>query len=120
MTSILSPALRLFLKDRWILGVFLPPFIISCVLLLVVLLFFPKQENVVLHYNVYFGIDLLGPWQNMLLIPIALMAITMFNAVAAAFIWRWDRLTSYILGLGTMIITTLGAVATGLLFYLNI
>ena len=120
MARIFSPAFRLFLKDRWIRLTFVPAFIASVLTLVLLFKFFPRADNTVLHYNVYFGIDLLGPWYNVFFLPLIGIGLTLINAVMAASIWRWDRIASYLLAIGAMVVVAVTTGAAGLLLYLNV
>ena len=120
MARIFSPAFRLFLKDRWIRLTFVPAFIASVLTLVLLFKFFPRADNAVLHYNVYFGIDLLGPWYNVFFLPLIGIGLTLINAVMAASIWRWDRIASYLLAIGAMVVVAVTTGAAGLLLYLNV
>lgn len=42
-----------------------------------------QTGSVVLHYTVYFGVDLVGSWQQSLLLPAFGLLILCFNAAAA-------------------------------------
>ena len=120
MARLISPAIRLFTKDKWIRATFLPTIGLCLLALLGLVRFFPHQDNAVLHYNVYFGIDLLGPWSSILLIPASTLTLVVLNGVAAAYLWRSDRVVSYFLGVGTLFITVTAVVGALLLWYLNV
>lgn len=85
---------KLYLKDWWVLA-----FLTA----MVGLLFFSwwyllthlpaTSENVFLHYNSIFGVDLVGPWNSLLQIP--LMGILIF-AVNWLLSWFWYRSNKFI------------------------
>ena len=58
-----------------------------------------------LHYNIYFGIDLLGPWYQIFLLPILGLAIFLFNLFLGIIFFKPERrLISYFLvGAATLV-----------------
>ena len=116
----MSPAVRLYFKDKWILVNLISAILLCLITAVAIILYLPRQDNVILHYNIYFGIDLLGNWYEALFIPIASFFIVIINGVVGIFIWRRDRVISYLLGIGSFFIAVIAVTATGLLLYLNI
>ena len=54
--------------------------------------------DIILHYNVYFGVDSLGNWRQVFILPIIGLVILALNAVLAAYFYiRKERIASYIL-----------------------
>ena len=119
MRAYLSPAVRLYLKDSWIRLAFIPAIVLCLLAILPIIFIMPRQENIVLHYNIYFGIDLLGNWHEVLFIPLAGLILVILNTIIGSFIWRHDRVISYILGFSTVILSALVVVAVSLLVYIN-
>ena len=65
-----------------------------------VLLFFirPRETPIVLHYNVYFGVDVLGAWWQTYLLPLlSLLFYIIHTLLALHFYSRSDRIASYLL-----------------------
>ncbi|MBU0707374.1 hypothetical protein KKG41_03305 [Patescibacteria group bacterium] len=56
-----------------------------------------QTEFVPLHYNIYFGIDLYGPWYQILLMPLSGFVFILINAVVSYMVYQRARLISYIL-----------------------
>ena len=55
------------------------------------------SEYVPLHYNIYFGIDLYGPWYQILLIPASGFLIIFINTVLSYILYKRVRLLSIFL-----------------------
>lgn len=119
MRRFLSPAARLFVRDPFVQGTFFLSLTVTMIVFGVLLWLLPRQENIVLRYNILFGIDLLGPWYQALMGPIAEAMLIGINTLVGLFIWRRDRVLSYILGSGTLITAVIIAVSSGLILYLN-
>ncbi|OGL59205.1 hypothetical protein A3H10_01195 [Candidatus Uhrbacteria bacterium RIFCSPLOWO2_12_FULL_46_10] len=119
MRILLSPAIRLYFKDTWTRATLIPALILCLLAVGLIVFIMPREENLVLHYNIYFGIDLLGNWYEVLFIPLAGLILVILNAVVGSFVWRRDRVISYLLGFGTVILSFVVIVATSLLVYLN-
>ena len=79
-----------------------------------------KQSTVIVHYNVYFGIDLIGSWEQIFIIP----GIVFLFSLANTFFARWfymnnERIAAYIL-LITSILISLGSIlACASIAYIN-
>jgi hypothetical protein len=58
----------------------------------------PRETPLILHYNVYFGVDLIGIWwQAYILQGIATLLLIVHVVLARAFYMRKDRFAAYIL-----------------------
>lgn len=55
----------------------------------------PQSNVIVLHYTVYFGVDLVGGWLEALLIPAFGLVIWLTNTMIAAFFAERYRVASY-------------------------
>jgi hypothetical protein len=93
-----------FIKDRVVLS------LVGASVALNVLLwwllyskFHSQTEFIPLHYNIYFGIDLYGPWQRILLIPLSGTGIVFINLILSIILYRRARPMAYAL----MVITVL-------------
>lgn len=57
----------------------------------------PVSENIILHYNVYFGVDLTGSHREAYFLPAAGLFILLFNFFLGAFFFKnRERVASYI------------------------
>ena len=54
-------------------------------------------ELISLHYNIYFGIDLLGPWYQIFLLPALGLIFLVINFLIAAPVYRQEKILSYFL-----------------------
>ena len=50
-----------------------------------------------LHYNIYFGIDLLGPWYQIFLLPILGLIFLLINFLFGMAVYRRELILSYFL-----------------------
>lgn len=86
------------------------------------LLFFirPREAPVVLHYNVYFGVDLLGAWWQAYLLPLGGTLLLLAHLVLARFFYRQkDRIAAYLLLLATNFLLFGIALAVGSIAFVN-
>lgn len=54
-----------------------------------------QTESVVLHYNIYFGIDKIGDWQNIYYLPLIGFFIIVINLLLSYWLHFYDKLISY-------------------------
>lgn len=81
--------------------------------------YLPREENLPLHYNIYFGIDFLGHWASARLLPLAGLGLLVVNLLTGLFIWRRDRVLGYFMSFGALVVSIVVATASGLIVYLN-
>ena len=83
--------------------------------------FVGKLNNlVILHYNVYLGVDLMGDRNQIYLIPLVGLSFGLANFVLAAYFFlKKERMLSHILSLATLIIQLGVSVARGSLILIN-
>lgn len=87
-----------------------------------ILLFFirPREAPIVLHYNVYFGVDLLGAWWQAYLLPIGGILILLAHLILARFFYREkDRIAAYLILLSTNFILFGIAIAAASIAFVN-
>lgn len=57
----------------------------------------PQESSIILHYNIYFGIDLIDQWYRIYFIPsLGLLFITL-NLVIGQAIYKREKLAAYFL-----------------------
>lgn len=64
--------------------------------------FFPLRslgDLVPLHYNVYFGIDLVGKWYKIFIIPLAGFIIFLINLILYCTLYLKEKMIKYFLGI---------------------
>jgi hypothetical protein len=81
----------------------------------------PREALTVLHYNVYFGVDLLGAWWQTLILPGVALVFVLMNLFLASrfYMIQQERIAAYLLLLGSTML--LGGVFLGCLsvVYIN-
>ncbi|MBI5622027.1 hypothetical protein HY933_04170 [Candidatus Falkowbacteria bacterium] len=111
----------IFLQDRLLLLLFLFALVLNCVLYLVLyLLVKPSADPLVLHYSVYFGIDLIGSWYSLYLTPAVGTFLWLVNVVLALVFYQEQRLAAYLLGGVTALMTALLLLGGSLLVWINL
>jgi hypothetical protein len=89
----------------------------------IVLVIFIRREQavVILHYNVYFGVDLIGDWQQVYLLPaIGLLFLTGNTLLAGWFYGRLkERIGAYLLLLASLIVEFGVLIASGSVAFIN-
>lgn len=56
-----------------------------------------QEEQMILHYNIYFGIDKMGNWGEVYQLPLVGIIILLVNLVGAYLLYSKDKLLSYFL-----------------------
>ena len=112
---------RLFIRDWWI-GI---PFLISLGALIFIFFYtltnvHPGNEQIFLHYNVIFGVDLAGEWWKIYYLSAASLLFFLLNFGMAWWRYRSDRLVARLLASVTGIWEIFLVVATVLIVGLNI
>ena len=71
-----------------------------------------RSYSIILHYNVYFGVDLVGEWWQSYLAPAVATFLTLLNIFLA---WRFyekkEKIASYILLMASVMIQLSSAIA---------
>lgn len=57
----------------------------------------PSVEPIPLHYNIYFGIDLIGPWYKVFINPAVGLIIYFINTIISFIIYKRAKLMTYLL-----------------------
>ncbi|MBI4280668.1 hypothetical protein HY628_00545 [Candidatus Uhrbacteria bacterium] len=78
------------------------------------------REVVALHYNIYFGIDLVGPWQGIFLPAVIGLAAFLLNLLGILLLYDRKRILAYLLAGGTVFLQALLLVASIFIVLLNI
>jgi len=57
----------------------------------------PQTEPIFLHYNIYYGVDLIGEWYDIYLyIPVVLLGIFFINAFFSYILYKRERKLAYL------------------------
>ncbi|MFH1187997.1 MAG: hypothetical protein V1688_04025 [bacterium] len=54
-----------------------------------------QEESMILHYNIYFGIDKIGNWTSIYYLPLIGLAILFINLLGGYLLSQKDKLISY-------------------------
>ena len=63
-----------------------------------------QSNPIPLHYNIYFGIDLIGKWYKIFLIPLLGLIIFFINFIVSSIIYSREKILSYYLAIITVFI----------------
>jgi len=78
-----------------------------------------KQELAALHYNIIFGIDLLGSPTEIYLLPLASTLMSLFNLVLILFFHRQDKFLSKLLLATSLVINGFIILAVYSIYLIN-
>jgi|SaaInlStandDraft_4_1057021.scaffolds.fasta_scaffold128846_1 hypothetical protein len=79
----------------------------------------PSLEPVYLHYNIYFGIDLIGEWYRIYIIPLTGLIIILVNYLAGAIMYSSKKVLSYLVVIFAIPVNLFLALAAILLAFIN-
>lgn len=90
--------IKVFIKDPWIIV----PLVTGLATQLFVwpFIFFQlgqRSDYLFLHYNIIFGVDLVGPWWKILYLPLGGLGIIILNIALSLYIYNHDKLISRML-----------------------
>lgn len=77
-------------------------------------------ELIPLHYNIYFGIDLLGPWYQIFLLPTIGLVIFIINFFLGTIFFLKEKIISYFLAGASSLIQILLLIAGLAIVFLNL
>lgn len=83
--------------------------------ILLYLIIKPSQYPIPLHFNIYFGIDVIDNWYNIFVIPLLGFLFCLINFFLAGLIFENEKLFSYFLNAASLfvqILLILGAVSS--------
>lgn len=83
------------------------------------LTFRPREEPIFIHYNVYFGVDWVGPWYFGYLIPVSALVVLGLNFLFIRHIHNKNASLSHIIVSWTTIALVLLSVSQSLMILLN-
>ncbi len=73
-----------------------------------------------LHYNIYLGVDRLGPWQQIFILPILGFSLFLFNLFLQTFVFPQEKLLAFLISIATTILELIFFVAMILIVLMNI
>lgn len=80
----------------------------------------PQEAAIFLHYNVLFGVDLIGPWHRIFLVPLAGLSILIVNALIGWFLFSKDKFVSHVLNGVALLSQIFLVIVAALLVFLNV
>lgn len=89
---------RPYWKDKQIMIIFFLSALLN--IFTWIFLFYSQKENnhpIILHYNLFFGVDYLGNYEKIYLIPLAGLAIIIVNSILGHLLYLREKLASYFL-----------------------
>lgn len=94
----MKPKIALILKNKFIIINFIFSVVIN-ILLWVFLIYRiqPQEEPIFLHYNIYFGIDLIGEWYRIYIIPALGSVIIFINLLISSIIYNKEKILAFFL-----------------------
>lgn len=78
------------------------------------------KTAVPLHYNIHFGIDTVGPWWQIFVVPALGLLFMIMNLLAARMTWRRDPMLSFTIAVATVFIELLLFVAMIFIVFLHL
>lgn len=79
----------------------------------------PSHEPIYLHYNIYFGIDLIGEWYKIYLIPLTGLIVILVNYLAGVIMYSSKRVLSYLVVIFAIPVNLFLALSAILLAFIN-
>lgn len=87
-----------FLKDRFVISAILTAVILNIILWIILYLKIkPSEYPISLHYNIFFGVDLMGKYTKVYTLPSVGILIFIFNSILSFLLYSKERLASYLL-----------------------
>ncbi|MFA5021467.1 MAG: hypothetical protein WC508_00085 [Patescibacteria group bacterium] len=77
------------------------------------------SDSIPLHYNIYYGIDLLGPWYQILLLPGLGLIFLVLNFGLASIFYRKEKIVSYFLVFSCSFVQLIFILASMLIVLIN-
>lgn len=71
----------------------------------------PTDTPIILHYNIYFGVDAVGNWKSLFFMPGLAAALLVLNAGLSRFFYYKERLAAYLFAGTALVLQLLMAVA---------
>ncbi len=78
------------------------------------------KTAVPLHYNIHVGVDKVGPWWQIYVLPAIGLALMIVNGFLSRFMWSRDPVLSYMLSAATLVLEILLFVAMIFIVFLSL
>lgn len=110
----------LWIQDRWVVFLFVAAIVCNVIAYgLCLWQLTPTDDSMVLHYSVYFGIDLVGPWYQIYSLPLIGTFLWLLNGTLLVPLHRRDALFGYAIAGTTLVCDLLLGITTALLLWVN-
>ena len=114
-------AFRSYWKNEIIMSIFA----LSCLANIFLWAFLFKNQKsselpVILHYNLFFGVDYLGSYNEIYLIPVVGVIIIIANTILGCLLYKRERLASYFLAFNIFIVQSFLLLAGYLIVEINL
>jgi hypothetical protein len=70
----------------------------------------PTDAPIILHYNIYFGVDVVGNWKSLFFMPALAAGLLILNLMLSRFFYYKERLVSYLFAATALVLQLLMAV----------
>ena len=99
---------KVFYRDKLVLGLLVPA-VLFLLATWALFLFkkFAQSPIAVLHFNIYAGIDILGNWYWLYIIPGLVLVISIIDIILASLLWTKQRAWSYLLLVAILIVNAM-------------
>ncbi len=78
-----------------------------------------QEESIILHYNIYFGIDKIGNWTSIYYLPLIGIVILLVNLFGGYLLYQKDKLISYFFLITALLVQILLILATFFIIVVN-
>lgn len=79
----------------------------------------PTSELIILHYTTHFGVDFLGQWRSLFIVPVVGLLFVALNLVLTAWFWQRIRALAW-LSLGASVLINIMLIGVSImLVFLN-
>lgn len=107
-------------RDKLLLaGIFLALFLNVAIWVLSLSKFYGYNDYIILDYNIYFGINMLGPWYYVLALPGVGLALAVIDYLLAFWVYLKSPLASYFLASAAVAVNLLIIIAVFFLSFIN-
>ena len=80
----------------------------------------PQDESLFLHYNILFGVDLIGSWGQIFYIPLVGAIIFVVNFLLGWFLFKKTELPAYLLLAMSILCQIFLGITASLVVFLNV
>ncbi len=113
--------LSLYLKHKPNFVLVISSFVINIITwILLMINIKPQEDQIFLHYNALFGVDLIGPWYKVFYLPLSGILILLVNVIIGLMLFRKAKAIGYISGAVSLILQVVILIAAHLLILLNV